>query len=877
MAEEVEIVNVVGNLGPASEATLQKLLDALNKNGGTSRDARKIQEAANREIVSSTKKVDEFGVEIEEATDSVDNFGNAISGVLGAVWGLGKALVGFTLGTFANMVDAFKGGTGTLTDFANQIPIIGSLLGKITGYLDETLTVFQSLSKVGASFGNDLNSIRDAAARSRLPLDEFAGLIISNSQNLQMLAGSVTEGAKRLGLLNNVMGEELREKMLSMGYTFEEINENLINYAVLNRSRERLNSQNAQTVAKNAAEYASTLMTLSKLTGDDINSIRDRQKEQQNDVMFQRKLANMSEEEAARVKTAMAQAELQGPGAVARLKEMVMGFPPLTRETQIFTATVQGGEEALRSYLALVKSGGTTEEFKTKLNKKSAEAIADMIEGINKAESALTFGALSGQGIGSEMIEMLQAAGIDLAKYSNMSRKEIQKQVALDIEQAEKESDVRNSSVEALTKFQNMLRRINQALVINIISPLMNLLGPQLELLVDSISESVGSLIESGYFEKFKETIINLTKDIKEFGLIGAIKNLFDIDLDKSLFAGLADTLSNSIKNLFDIDLDKNLFAGLTDIIKNGFNLIHWGEIGTLIGEKFSQLFTGSPTTPNTGPMHPASHPSTAPSAGGGGLIAALMSNLPTLEQALSAGGWIIGGLAALAGVVTLFGVGPVAIGMGVLTAFFIGNGFAMGLLADGIKTIADAVDTFAEGVIKFERLDSKKILSVATSLGPLEENLYELAKSGIISKLLGDKFFEKLAVGLDAIASVNSSNIDQISSGLQNLSKFSDLELNADSIIDYKDAIEDLTEAIAKLNSELNEQNSGGPRGRPQANAGQLLSGTTLGGGSSNSSSESLDQLNNMMAKLVILTEQNTRQNREIITSLGRIRGVVH
>ena len=209
MVEQVEITGVTGGMGPASEATLRKILDALDKSGkGSSEKAKKVREMAEEAVKRGTKSTEKFAKEVDEAADAADRFELSMSSAIGTVFGFGKAIVGFTLGTFSNLISAFADGTGTLTDFVNQVPIVGSLLARVTGLFDETLVVWQGLAMAGAGFNNELTTLRTAAAKSMLSLEEFSSFVSSSTERLSAFGGSVTQGALRMVELNKQLDSE---------------------------------------------------------------------------------------------------------------------------------------------------------------------------------------------------------------------------------------------------------------------------------------------------------------------------------------------------------------------------------------------------------------------------------------------------------------------------------------------------------------------------------------------------------------------------------------------------------------------------------------------------------------------------------------------
>ena len=175
---------------------------------------------------------------------------------------------------YYNLIKAFGDGTGTLTDMVSAIPGIGSVLGMFTGYLDNTLTVFQQLSSSGASFNNNLTLLRTSAAGAKVSLESFASLIGSNTEGLAAFGGTVTQGAIMFGKARTALNK-YEGDLLNMGLTFEEINEGLMDYMTLNRAGSRGQQQDMAALAEGSAMYSKSLLTLSKLAGKDIKAQKE--------------------------------------------------------------------------------------------------------------------------------------------------------------------------------------------------------------------------------------------------------------------------------------------------------------------------------------------------------------------------------------------------------------------------------------------------------------------------------------------------------------------------------------------------------------------------------------------------------------------------
>lgn len=474
MADEIEIVNVGGENGVASEVTLERLVKAVermakSKGLDPKEAAAKLKELSDEiddtiDVVSETRdSLEDFTDTVKDADSSVGRLGNSMLSL--ALNGIGSLAGGvFNLGQELIM------GGNRLSDFSQHIPIVGSYLTEFAAYLDGTFETFRDLSSSGASFNNSMQDLMRSAAGARMGIDEFGALVLRNTEQLAAYGGTVTQGAKQVATLNQALGRH-REDLLNMGFTYEDINENLINYAFLTRQQGRIESRNAAEVAANAAEYAQTLQTLSKLTGEDVDAIRDRQQAQMNDFAFQQMLVGKSETEQARIATLMAEAELAGPAAVNRLKEILLGLPPLTDETRAFVIASRGANESLERSAALISDTTLSQDqFSRAINSNTAEMLAGMIEGANDMQTVLAVASRTGDGFGAQVLQNLQAAGVDLAKYLGMTGQELEDAISADLQAAQEEANRRGELTQSMAAFNERIteaRRTIQEQFIN--------------------------------------------------------------------------------------------------------------------------------------------------------------------------------------------------------------------------------------------------------------------------------------------------------------------------------------------------------------------------------------------------------------------------
>lgn len=904
MAEEVKIVEVAGGKGPASEATLEKLLEAVSRRGGGSGssggdDSAKIQKAYNdvksKGIKVSTKNTDA----VKNSTSAVKKFGDAAKNAASSIGGMLASALGSITGLALNLGNAFITGANDLTTYASQIPIFGSALGSLTGIFDRTLTVFQDLSSVGGSFNNNLTDLRVSAANAYLSLDQFAGFVRQNSERLAAFGGSVTNGAMVTARLTKNLDQGLRQQLLNMGFSFEEINESMADYMYLTRSAGRAELRaNGQTAAA-AAEYAQTLQTLAKLTGDDVKAIKDRQAAAQTDLAFQMRLSRMSEDERAKVLQGLAEAEAAGPAAVARFKEEVMGFPPMTRETRLFAATMGRANQAIVDSVALTRrSDVTLQQYTDGTVGRQAAMLAGMVEGAQSLEQVLAAGSLAGEGMGKELLDMLQNSGVDLTRYVGKTGEELERLIAEDLARARAEAARTDPMVQGLTKFQTAMAQVRQTVETELIDRLKSMLGPQIEsfstwfqgiVSSSTFTEGLDSIVTTitGWINDFKARVegIGLVETIKSYvsdafsGLGQMIKEFF---FGKSDEDAAAETASNNERIEALTTRRTEIEAQISQGEANGEDTSGLQAQLGAINDQINRINESNASLANSG----------------GGLFDSLFGDWDIWEIAGIVGGITVAvvglGVAANAGAPGLLALGVAGTGLGVLfwgisEALEAASGMIDGF-ANGVVKVIEAYDAFQEGqamrqVEIVERLNNippgsinataEAIRNLNSAMAAGDTGFFEGLGNAFTGMIGGDaqtnatNQFERLA-GLGTGLQQSVSAIGEFGTLVNTLSEDTK-ELDTGPIIAYTNAMKELVEVLEDLNRELSRDNNGRFTSGTGENAGTVLSrlgaGGTGGGGIGQRGQELLEQLNTtqeeMLEVLKVSTDYQSRSLR--------------
>jgi hypothetical protein len=273
VADDVQISNVGGEKGVASEVTLRRLqqsMERLAKSLGkdANSQSKKLQDAYNKSLNLSTKSLDENADAVEDNTSAFKSSTSAIGGFAGMVGGAVLSALTSVAGSALSMGKELVTGSNRLSDFAQHVPLVGGVLSSFTGLLDNSIDQLRNLSSVGASFNNSLEDMIRSTLDAEMPFGEFAQTVINNSAAMAALGNSVTQGTVRFAKISKELRtSNVGAQLMNMGFTVNDLNEGLASYTLLQaRSGKQVIGNNAQLIAGTAG-YLKEVDKLAKATG----------------------------------------------------------------------------------------------------------------------------------------------------------------------------------------------------------------------------------------------------------------------------------------------------------------------------------------------------------------------------------------------------------------------------------------------------------------------------------------------------------------------------------------------------------------------------------------------------------------------------------
>lgn len=354
--EQVELNNA------ATEATLRQLLastmsankqslDALKAfaiKAGIDADTVNRTEEAVSELGSISSSVDDKFKLLEGSTKSIINVFGKVSDVAGKLID-GSASLSNILSTLAT----------SMPPVLSQVVTGFSLLAQ---FQETNLKAYQTMSDAGVNFGGSLTDMRMAASQSYLTLDEFTRVVKNNSAALAMMGGTTDQGAREFSkFTNGFIKSDIGNQMLSLGYSFEDINTNTLAYIQMTGGRTAAEMNNTKQLSLGTQTYLEELDRLSQLTG---KSRAQQQQELQKislDAGWQAFMSSQTGTAKDLLTKGLAEANSISKEAAQNFQATTMGFTVWNKDTAIAAGLNREAFEYQRQ-IAVVATNTTMSE-----------------------------------------------------------------------------------------------------------------------------------------------------------------------------------------------------------------------------------------------------------------------------------------------------------------------------------------------------------------------------------------------------------------------------------------------------------------------------------------------------------------------------------
>lgn len=311
--------------GAATEETLHRLLEKMDKSTGSSMDsaktaAKNVTEMAkatktvNMELKGLSKGADDFADELDNAADSAQGFASKAGGFIKKLFSAGEGVVNFGASTAGVGFSLDQMGKSA-DSLAKEIPLVGSLLGAaggaMIGHAANLQDTFRGLSGTGAMFTDSFFQLERTAANSYMSLADMTTVIRSNSEALSVFGGSTRLGAKRFAEMNMVMQNTYRRELREFGLSASEGAEMLAIFTAANARNANFSTLSTRQQAAAGANFAKEMSLLASLTGQDRKAMAQKLASDSRRSDVELKMSRMSGEAQTRARAAFGALEQQ--------------------------------------------------------------------------------------------------------------------------------------------------------------------------------------------------------------------------------------------------------------------------------------------------------------------------------------------------------------------------------------------------------------------------------------------------------------------------------------------------------------------------------------------------------------------------------------
>ena len=433
------------------DAELKKFYKNLEKSDKT---LKKLNQAQEEEVKKRKALADALNLEEEKyrraavasemAATGAKNFTAAVESTVSKMTGMMSSLAG--------MGNSFSGAASAFS----SLPLVGGLLGTVFGAIassgDRVYNSFREAASVGANFNGSIRDMIQGASAAGLTIEQFAGIIKRNGEDVALLGTGTQDGAKQLAKLGKIMkASPIGDDLARLGYNTEEISEGMAKFGgMMAKTGKQLDQGD---LVKMSGEYLKNLTAMSELTGKSKDALQAESDARMADSQYRLMLARMDAEGAKNFELLM---QSVPKAHQAGLKEIITTG---TANSDAAKATMafmnQTGQSAMALGQTMRQTGTLTkDQFLAFSDTRRAEAKM-MAEDAKQGRGVITtignFGTSLEQGL---MVDVLNVAAQQ--KDERQALAEQEKELA---DKAKKQKDSLDPA--AMKKFQENIAELS--------------------------------------------------------------------------------------------------------------------------------------------------------------------------------------------------------------------------------------------------------------------------------------------------------------------------------------------------------------------------------------------------------------------------------
>ena len=382
-----------------------------------------LMEDLNTEYEDMIPTIDKLEKKFNALPGPMQMVGGAFKFVKDVVFELGKAVAKTAL-ALSDASQTFGGVEDVIEKGFAEIPKIGPVMRGFGKEIDTNVEAFKQLAKSGASFGSSIVMLREAQNRAGMPLTKFTDLIGTNSQMLAKLFGTVDQGVPQIAGLTRSLRDITERDFAKFGLTLDDTSGFLTTFLELERARGNTTRMSQAQLLQGTAKYTKNLITLSKLTGESVDTLNEQNMAMAADGVFQSQLAGMNADDAKTLSLG-----LQGlPGPLAQLGKEFIGLGSPISETSKELEAISGGRfgDAFKKF----QNDGDLVAFQNSIKTISADVMQNSkafgqasLAGGGFAEALNAMAIASGKAVDPSEINktQMQATGDNIKNLVNLN------------------------------------------------------------------------------------------------------------------------------------------------------------------------------------------------------------------------------------------------------------------------------------------------------------------------------------------------------------------------------------------------------------------------------------------------------------------------
>lgn len=425
MVDDVDIKNVGGKYGVASEATMQLILAQL---GGSNS--------------SAGSRAQRLAAQSQDRSTRANNDAAASSNVLVKGFKVATGAID-SLGTII-----FKSGN-SISEFSKTLLGDGNMLfrgiNRFTAFIDDNVDSLRELSSVGASFNNSIFDMMGAAASGSMSFDNFSTMIKMNSEVLAKLGGTVSSGAEGVAqFTKQVRKSDFGTKLMGMGMTINDINQGLVDYLDIQMMSGKKINLRDNKLMKGGEAYLLQLDELARITGKQRELISKDLTQQLQDAGIRNQYNSLNEEQQKNFSSTLEVMNTQMPAFADAFVDMADGVSQSDMAKALDSQIPE-----LKPLMEKWYSGALSPE----MLQSGLKRLQPQLVAFSKQFKGAGYAAMkSGSGIAQAIVSASDSI-YQLTEFANQ-----------DLAKSKIEQDKRNAFTEAFAAFAQTIQNVRDAL-----------------------------------------------------------------------------------------------------------------------------------------------------------------------------------------------------------------------------------------------------------------------------------------------------------------------------------------------------------------------------------------------------------------------------